>query len=272
MPELPEVETIVRQLKPELMHRTLAAVEALWGKSVELSAPQVEKLKGKTVLDVLRRGKWILLLLDDGDRLAIHLRMTGRLSLSPLAGRKEHLRGEIAFSDGQRLYFFDPRKFGRIRLVPVHEKSWLDEIGVEPLPDNLLETALNGLDSRRSVKAVLLDQSVVAGIGNIYADEALFSAGIHPLRPFCGLTPAERSRLASAVRLILLAAIGNGGSTISDYRDLLGEEGLQQQHHQVYHRQGQACFRCNATILRTRIAGRSTHFCPGCQPEPPSPR
>ncbi len=265
MPELPEVETIVRQLKPALLNKIIKALHIHWPKTVEMTPFQAENIRNRKILDIIRRGKWILFLLDDSSRLAIHLRMTGQLSLSSLVGRKQHLRVEIEFSDLQRLFFYDPRKFGRIRLVDSYEKSWLNEIGVEPLCDDSLISVLISLQSRRTVKAVLLDQTIVAGIGNIYADEALFLARVNPLRLFCSLTETERHHLAAAVREVLLLAIENGGSTISSYRSLHGESGFHQQHHLVYQRNGQKCIHCRSIILRTRTAGRSTHFCPTCQ-------
>ncbi len=266
MPELPEVETIVRQLKPALEKETISSVHAYWHRTVQMTAEQLEMLCLKQLVDVKRRGKWILILLSDGSRLAIHLRMSGRLSLKPIAGKQQHLRAEFSFFSGRRLFFYDPRKFGRILLLKPGEKNSLDKLGVEPLNESDLWTALSGLQSRRAVKTILLDQHIISGIGNIYADEALFLAEIHPETPFLNLEADQRIRLSVAIRTILLEAIENGGSSISDYRGLAGMPGFQQLRHQVYQREGQSCFRCKSPIIRICIGGRSSHYCPTCQP------
>jgi len=266
MPELPEVETIVRQLRPALVKETISSVQAYWHKTIQMTTKQLKMLCLKQLVDVQRRGKWILLLLSDNSHLAIHLRMSGRLSLEPIAERQQHLRAEISFSSGRRLLFYDPRKFGRIILLKPGEKNSLDTLGVEPLHESELLTALLGLQSRRAVKTILLDQSIISGIGNIYADEALFLAGIHPETPFLMLQADQRIRLSFAIIKILLEAIENGGSSISDYRGLTGAQGFQQLKHQVYQREGQVCFCCKTPIIRTRICGRSSHYCPVCQP------
>jgi formamidopyrimidine-DNA glycosylase len=265
MPELPEVETIVCQLRPVLQNRVLASLTAVWAKTLEVSPADLAGLPGHHITEVSRRGKWILIHLSGGLRLAVHLRMTGRLSPWPLPGKASHLRAELSFRDGGCLYFYDARKFGRIRLVSP-DQTWLEEMGVEPLLPGALEGAMSRIRTHRAVKAVLLDQTLIAGIGNIYADEALFAAGIHPSLPFFELSPARLAILAESVRRILRDAISAGGSSISDYRSLSGEEGRHQQAHRVYQRTGEPCLRCGQPIERLRIAGRSSHFCPRCQP------
>lgn len=266
MPELPEVETIVRQLRPLLSGQVISDLKTHWPPTVSLDPDQVAALKGRRIDRVERRGKWILFVFPDRSGLAIHLRMSGRLSCEFLPGREKHLRAELSFAGGQRLYFYDPRKFGRIRSFSGPDAPWLQLMGVEPFNDQKLEAALADCTSRRAVKTVLLDQSIVAGVGNIYADEALFSARIHPLTPFCSLTAAQRNRLAQAIRVILDRAIASGGSTVADYRNLAGVTGFFQQEHQVYQRAGQPCRICGSPIERLRIGGRSSHFCPKCQP------
>ncbi len=267
MPELPEVETVVRQLRRLIAGRTFAGVRLLWPRTVE-GAPREfrRRLRGLTVARVVRRGKYIGIECAGGAFLTVHLRMTGKLVERLDASDRRHLRVSFAFADGGALHFVDARKFGRLRLWPCRGDA-CPGLGPEPLRPQAVRAALRGLRTRRPVKSVLLDQAVLAGIGNIYADEALFLSGIHPLRPASGLSGEEVQRLSRSVPRVLRAAIGRRGTTLRNYRTVAGESGGNQGHLFVYGRRGEPCLHCGTAIARIRIHGRSSHFCPSCQEE-----
>lgn len=266
MPELPEVETVVRQLRRLIAGRTFAGVRVLWPRTVE-GAPREfrRRLRGLTVARVVRRGKYIGIECAGGAFLTIHLRMTGKLVERLDAGDRRHLRASFVFADGGALHFVDARKFGRMRLWPCRGDS-CPGLGPEPLRPQAVRAALRSLRTRRPVKSVLLDQAVLAGIGNIYADEALFMARIHPLRPTSGLHDEEIERLSRSVPRVLRAAIGRRGTTLRNYRTVAGESGENQEHLFTYGRAGLPCFVCGTPIEKIRINGRSSHYCPQCQP------
>ncbi len=274
MPELPEVETYVRDLQGRLTGRTVTRCPALWPRTV--AAPPAEHFSaavtGQSFADFTRRGKYMLLTMKSGAVLIIHLRMTGKCLIrtvgEPLA---HHTRVFFELDDGSRLDFVDPRKFGRIWLVD-DAQGVVGKLGPEPLDDSFSEAYLaRRLAGRRTpVKSLLLDQTVAAGVGNIYADEALHAAGIHPRRAGGSLTPEEISRLRLAVTDVLRRAIALGGSSLGDspaqnYLRPGGESGEFQHEHRVYDRAGLPCLRCGATIQRTVIGQRSAHYCPVCQ-------
>jgi formamidopyrimidine-DNA glycosylase len=272
MPELPEVETIVRGLRLHVVGRTITGVAVAWAKTVQSpAAPEfVAGLAGHRVAGAGRRGKYILLLMDDGKRLSIHLRMTGRLFVKP-AGTEPgpHTRVVWSLDDGYELHFDDPRKFGRVALLGDDELAALHaKLGPEPL-DGLMPEALAEKLRRRpsAIKTVLLDQSVVAGIGNIYADEVLFRAGINPQRPARSLSEDEIARLTEAARYVLSSAVERHGTTLSDeqFRGLEGHMGENQGYLAVFRRTGEPCYICGTPVKRVRLGGRSTHFCPHCQ-------
>jgi formamidopyrimidine-DNA glycosylase len=225
----------------------------------------VNALAGRTVADLSRRAKRIVFTLGDGNRFYVHLGMTGRLTVeTPLAPLAAHTHLIVTLDHGRQLRLVDPRRFGEI--------VWLgaaghDNIGPEPLSlrPAVLHTRLSV--TRRPIKAALLDQSVIAGIGNIYADEALHRAGVHPTRPGNSLTRAETARLNRAIKGVLRRAIRAGGSSIRDYVNADGLRGGFQLSHRVYDREGQPCQGCRTALLRIVLGGRSTHFCPKCQPE-----
>lgn len=273
MPELPEVETVARELRPLLIGRQVASARVLWPRTIAEPAPEafVARMAGQSFADVGRRGKYVVCALASGEAFLVHLRMTGRLKVvgpdSPaLAG--PHLRAWLQFTDGDALAFSDPRKFGRIWLTDDVMRV-VGKLGPEPLAwdftPELLAQRLRGRWG--TMKALLLDQTVVAGLGNIYADEALFIAGLHPLRAGAGLTDAEIGRLHEAIRQVLIEAIGERGTTLRDYRPPYGAEGAYQNHLRVYQQTDRPCPRCGAPIHRIRVTQRSTHFCPQCQPE-----
>lgn len=272
MPELPEVETIAADLRPQLVGARFVAGHILWPATLAEPTPDLlnARLAGRQVLDVGRRGKYLLIHLDPAAALIFHLRMTGRLDVVPdgaaiLAG--PHLRAWFALADGRRLAFTDTRKFGRIWLVEDAGRV-VGELGPEPLDrlftPEVLQQRLAG--RRTAIKALLLDQTVIAGVGNIYADEALFVAGIHPLRPAASLSAAEIGRLCEAIRLVLRESVEARGTLLRDYRTPYGQDGAYQNRLRVYRQAGQPCPRCGTRIERIRVTQRSTHFCPRCQP------
>lgn len=265
MPELPEVETIVRQLRRQVTGKTVAAVRILWPRSLEGSKKEFSRrVRGMTIAAVSRRGKYIGVEGGDGTFFTVHLRMTGKLVGALSAGDRKHLRAQFDFTDATKLHFVDARKFGRLRLWPCRGDS-CPGLGPEPLRPAAVRSALCKLKTRRPIKSVLLDQAVLAGIGNIYADEALFLAGMHPLTPAASLSAAQQKRLASVIPQVLRLAIQRRGTTLRDYRTVADESGENQEHLNVYGRAGQPCFTCGTVIERIRINGRSSHFCPKCQ-------
>jgi formamidopyrimidine-DNA glycosylase len=276
MPELPEVETTVNDLRPQLLGRQIVAAHVLWPRTVaEPDAGSLAALlPGQHILSLSRRGKYLLFALESGMTLICHLRMTGRLRVEPDGGelpRDPHTRAwfDLAGVEGQgpqRLVFSDARKFGRFWLVS-DVQGVLGALGPEPLaPDFTPAVLRERLQGRHvAIKALLLDQHVVAGLGNIYADEALFSAGIHPLRSATALENGEIDRLHAAIIRVLRAAVGGRGTTLRDYRPPYGDRGSFQEKLRVYQRTGQPCVCCGEPICRIRVTQRSTHFCPHCQ-------
>ena len=272
MPELPEVETVAADLRPQLIGACLADAHILWSRTLAEPDPQTlrERVAGCRVIDIGRRGKYLMIFLDSTETLIIHLRMTGRLDVvldgDPLLSGV-HLRAWFEMADGRRLTFTDARKFGRIWLVKDSEMV-VGKLGPEPLGwDFTPETLSEQLHGRRAaIKAVLLDQSVVAGVGNIYADESLFLSGIHPLCPAADLTPEDAIRLHRAIRQVLTESINERGTMLRDYRTPYGQDGAYQNRFRVYQQTGHPCPRCGAPIVRIRVTQRGTHFCPRCQP------
>lgn len=275
MPELPEVETYVRELAPELTGRTITAARVFWSRTIAepLSEEFPDRIAGLGFQDFDRRGKYMLLGMNDGSTLIVHLRMTGKLLILPNDTEPNlHTHVVMDLDDGRSLHYNDPRKFGRIWLVP-DRMPVLSKLGPEPLAD---EFTLDGFVARLArrnapIKALLLDQSVVAGVGNIYADESLFHARIHPARAGGSLNTDELTRLQKAVRDVLSAGIARRGSTLggSNLQNYLRPGGLPgdfQNEFFVFRRTGQPCLVCGTPIVRIVIAQRSTHFCPNCQP------
>ena len=268
MPELPEVETIVRELRQQVVGKTIARVRVLWERSIQGQVNVFKRrLAGMTINAISRRGKFIGFALPEGTFFTIHLRMTGKLVQKLDAAGKKHARVEFRFQDGSALYFVDARKFGRLQLWPCESQS-CPALGPEPLNPASVLAVLSGISTRRPIKTVLLDQTILAGIGNIYADEALHAAGIHPLTPAAGLSPEQRRKLSRFVPRVLKSAIRRRGTTLRDYRTVAGRSGENQEHLQVYGCAGQPCFDCGAPIEKIRISGRSAHFCPCCQKKP----
>jgi formamidopyrimidine-DNA glycosylase len=287
MPELPEVETVCRQLEPELEGRRIERLEVLdqrWSRPVP-PAELEDAVAGRTIEGLGRRGKYLLLALDGAQTLVMHLRMTGNLvlvegeaKLDPSAGMRlyegerstseRHLRARFALDDGRELWFTDPRRFGEASLVDdANLEARFERLGIEPLSDRFTPQALGEIAAGRTapLKSFLLDQSGVAGIGNIYADEALFRARLHPLSPAGSMRPEHHEALRDAVVAALEAGIDGGGASIDDYRDGRGERGTMQNEFLVHTREGEECPRCGGTIARIVVSGRSTYHCPSCQ-------
>ncbi|MGQ9547004.1 MAG: bifunctional DNA-formamidopyrimidine glycosylase/DNA-(apurinic or apyrimidinic site) lyase [Roseiflexus sp.] len=272
MPELPEVQLAADSLGVQIAGARIVRVERLdWLRMVETPSPEafIASLAGRQVRGWGRRAKWILLDLDGGWTLALHLRMSGTLTVQPAdAHPDKHTHLVLRLDDGRQIFFRDTRKFGRARLLDASGLKALDAAhGDEPLSDAFTVERLTELlqQRKRAIKPLLLDQSVIAGIGNIYADEALWYARIHPLRPASTLSPDEMIALHDGIHVVLRQALTNGGSTLRDYRNSYGARGTNQDHFNVYDREGQPCPRCGATIVKTVIAQRGTHYCPECQ-------
>ena len=272
MPELPEVEHAARSLGDQIAGRTIVAVTRLdWERMVETPAVErfLELLSGRQILAAGRRAKWILLTLDSGWTLALHLRMSGSITVhGPDVQPDIYTHLVLLLDDRRQVFFHDTRKFGRARLLDAAGVAALDAAhGIEPLTDTFTSAALAALLRRRraKLKPLLLDQRVIAGIGNIYADEALWLAQLHPLRSSDTLDDDEIARLHSSIRLALLQGIEHGGSTLRDYRNGYGQSGTNQEHFYVYDQQGKPCSRCGTPIEKIVVGQRGTHFCPFCQ-------
>jgi formamidopyrimidine-DNA glycosylase len=274
LPELPEVETVVRGLRPHIEGRRIAAARhSRLCRALPSRAALKRGLPRRKLTRLWRRGKYLLADLDDGKALLIHLGMSGQLVLEPLRSRpRKHMHLALRFAGlPAELRFYDPRRFGRVALGRIDElaaATGLGRLGLEPLKASTSEIAeaLRARDKR--LKALILEGGAVAGLGNIYADESLFRAGLHPERVASTLSAAEAARLAAEIRAVLGEAIASGGSTIGDYVRHDGRAGEFQDEHLVYGREGESCPRCGRKIRRLEVAGRGTHICPRCQPAP----
>ncbi len=268
MPELPEVETVRRSLEP-IIGRGIAAVEVTQTQLRKRIAPRFsQRLVGQTIAGIERRGKYLLFHLSGGETLLAHLGMTGALLLQPhgtARGPHDHVR--IRLSGGQQLTYNDPRRFGLLRVGRLEDFTELHNVGPDPLSRSLAVGDLAALarGRKKPVKNLLMDQQVLGGIGNIYANEILFHARIRPSRPAGRLSSRELVRLLRATRRVLTNAIRLGGSSISDYRDGDGRPGYFQLRLRVYDRAGKPCPRCQTPVRRAVHAGRSSFYCPVCQ-------
>ncbi len=271
MPELPEVETLARHLQHLLAGAVLSGVEVLWPRSIALPsvAEFTHRVPGLRIERVGRRGKFLVFSLSDGLNLLVHLRMSGQVRVEPPgAALDAYARVAFDLDDGRRMIFSDMRKFGRMYLT-TDVCTVAGKLGREPLADDFTPSDLRALlaGHKGALKPLLLRQDVLAGLGNIYVDEALFAARLHPRRKADTLTRSEVRRLHSAIRQVLAQAIASRGSTLRDarYRDAEGQAGEFQEHLCVYQRQGEACVRCGTPIERIVVSQRGTHFCPRCQ-------
>ncbi|MDQ4048946.1 MAG: bifunctional DNA-formamidopyrimidine glycosylase/DNA-(apurinic or apyrimidinic site) lyase [Actinomycetota bacterium] len=278
MPELPEVETIRRQLAPHLEGRVLCDLGVLDPRWCQPAHPDelADAVQGRRIERVSRRGKYLLVGLEEEVTLVMHLRMTGNLLLvseeEDQAGRP-YVRARLALDDGHRVLFCDPRRFGTGEVLlgaDAVEDYFGSRLGIEPLSPDFTADALRALasDRRAPVKAFLLAQERVAGVGNIYADEALFRARLHPLRPVGSLRRGQIASLRDAVVESLEAGIDARGATIDDFRHADGASGSFQDRFLVHRREGEPCPRCGSKIRKLRAAGRGTYVCPRCQPRP----
>jgi formamidopyrimidine-DNA glycosylase len=287
MPELPEVETVRIGLHQFLIGKRVKAVDFDWPKGFPNAASDVQEfLVGAHIQDVRRRAKVLLIDLDTTYSLVIHLKMTGQLVYrgdherfgaghpnDSLVGNlpDKSTRVTFDFADGSQLFFNDQRKFGWVRLMPTVEVEHLDffqKVGPEPLADTF--TAKDFITrirhrTKSAIKAVLLDQTVIAGVGNIYADESLWGAKIHPETKVADLTDSQLEMLFAALQDVLRLSIEKGGSTDRNYVNAEGKRGSYLTFANVFRREGKLCPRCGTTILKIRAAGRGTHICPSCQ-------
>ena len=273
MPELPEVEQVRRTLSGKIEGSRIEAVEVLLPRIVR--APDTAEAFcrlaiGKEILAVERRGKYLLIRLSDEWTLVVHLRMTGRLLVRKPPGCERFARIIFTLSNGACLCYADNRTLGTMHLLPatgLGALAGLASLGPEPFDEVLTAARLSELSRGRrvAVKSLLLDQRIIAGIGNIYADESLFVAGIHPARPAGTLSLEEWAAVLAAVRQVLAQAIDHRGTSFRDYRDANGEAGSNQLYLHAYGRGGQKCGRCGAIMTRIVVGGRGTCFCPACQ-------
>ncbi len=280
MPELPEVESVVQGLNQMILGEKIKTVEVRWPRIIE--SPAVEEFKnqleGQIIEEIKRRGKFILFYLTD-DVLISHLRMEGKYQVvdpknevvDPFDSKHTHVVFHLG--SGDELRYLDVRKFGRMSLVPKGQEfkhKSLAKLGPEPVAEEFKLDAMQEFLTRRTkaIKGVLLDQHIVVGIGNIYADEILYEAKIHPSRPANSLTAAEEELLYKAIISILAKAVKKGGTTIRSYENAFGENGNYQDYLKVYGKTGEDCPRCGTPIEKIKVAGRGTHFCPTCQIEP----
>lgn len=280
MPELPEVESVVQGLNQMILGEKIKTVEVRWPRIIE--SPAVEEFKnqleGQIIEEIKRRGKFILFYLTD-DVLISHLRMEGKYQVvdpkneveDPFDSKHTHVIFHL--ESGEELRYLDVRKFGRMSLVPKGQEfkhKSLAKLGPEPVAEEFKLDAMQEFLTRRTkaIKGVLLDQHIVVGIGNIYADEILYEAKIHPSRPANSLTAAEEELLYKAIISILAKAVKKGGTTIRSYENAFGENGNYQDYLKVYGKTGEDCPRCGTPIEKIKVAGRGTHFCPTCQIEP----
>ena len=273
MPELPEVETIVADLRPHLTGRTIVRCALNFPSIVRHPEPELfaESVAGMQIVGVRRRGKYILVDLPDGLLLVVHLGMTGHLRLVDAdVALEPHTHVIFTLDDGRQLRYHDPRRFGRLLLGTEESllaSRKLPRLGPEPVdPDFAAEALYRTLRKRRTaLKAVLLDQTAIAGVGNIYADESLHRARLRPDREAARISRRSAQRLHESLRHSLRVAIANRGSSVDTYRDAWGEMGRQQESLLVYGRAGKPCFTCGRPLTLIRLAGRSTVFCRRCQ-------
>jgi len=265
MPELPEVQTVVNTLQPAMAGQVIRAVDLRRRDIVspaDIDFPQ--QITGKRVISITRRAKRIVFLLNDGNRFYIHLGMSGHMSVEKIGTptiKHTHLILHVA---RQEVRFVDPRRFGGIWWLG-KEQPWDTDLGPEPLDITAKQLAARLAKTTRAIKPALLDQKLIVGLGNIYVDESLHQAGIHPTRRADKLRPAEVAKLTRCIKTILRQAIEHNGSSVRTYRDANGKWGSFQNLHRVYHCQGKPCHRCKTPIQQIVLGGRSTHFCPKCQ-------
>lgn len=277
MPELPEVETLRRDLEKEVVGKKIKTVDVTGERATrrhETADDFVNRVEGKKISEIRRRGKYLMMVLDSGDVVVVHLGMSGQLLRAK--GKEDvdkHTHVVITFTQGGQLRYIDPRTFGELFVTTPDNMDKdvpeLAHLGIDPFEDTVSWVQFGQmLQSRKAkLKSLLTDQEFIAGIGNIYADEILYEAGLRWDRSSDSLTSQEIRRLYRAMTEVLQEAIKRGGSTLADggYKDLFGEEGSYQGEHKVYDREGEACLRCRGVIEKMKNDGRTTYFCPDCQ-------
>lgn len=286
MPELPEVETVKRGLSKLVIGKTISNVSFDWPKGFPNAKTDIDKFViGAKIIRVSRRAKVLLIELDSEHTLLTHLKMTGQLVYrgkenfgaghpnDSLIGElpDKSTRVNITFSDGTHLFFNDQRKFGWMRLIPTPEVQFIDfmkKLGPEPLSADFTQNEFRQrimLRPNKNIKATLLDQTIIAGVGNIYADESLWLAKIHPATLVKNISTSKLNLLFKELRDVLLLSIEKGGSTDRNYVNAEGKKGSYISFAKVFRREGQSCYRCGTIIVKIRVAGRGTHVCPKCQ-------
>ena len=277
MPELPEVETVVRSLAPHIVNKKIIRAEVFYPKSIAMPAENLfcRRMVNEEFISLSRRGKYILLFCKSGCKMIVHLRMTGQLLFTTQAEPlHKHTIAVWHLANGEQIRFVDQRRFGRVWFLTRQKQEeqlaailGLASLGPEPLSaDFTVEYLYKALQNKKMpAKGFLLDQTNIAGLGNIYADEILFAAGIDPRRKACTLTEKEAEALHKAIRMVLGEALVKQGTTIRDYRDGLGIKGSFQDFLKVYGKEGQPCARCHKPLVHVKITGRSSCFCPDCQ-------
>jgi len=299
MPELPEVETIRRGLLPRLKNQVISNVAIEWHKTFDADAEYIAAhVVGAMITDIDRRGKVLIMHLDNSQALLFHLKMTGQMILvSKVKSGKSKVENRFSgghptksmegklpdtstrvtftFNNGGKLFFNDQRKFGWIKLVPTSDinlDKLISRLGPEPLSKNFVLKSFEASLAKRKapIKAVLLDQSTLAGLGNIYVDEALHLAKVHPQAIAGELSKPQLARLYAAIKSVLKVSVDHGGTSFSNYVNALGAKGDYLQHARAFRREGQPCPECGTEIIKIRVAGRGTHICPKCQKIPKS--
>ena len=272
MPELPEVETVLRQIRPLVLqcriHKVLVHEPRL---RYTISGKFVKLLQGEEISDVTRRGKYLLFHFESGKLWLNHLGMSGRILWSGLdANYFSHISWQVELNNGKKLFYSDPRRFGfSLVLLPGEQSPHLQRLGAEPLTNEFNEQYLFTKIRNRSrdIKSLLMDQQIVAGIGNIYANEILFYAGVHPMRAGHDISLQESEKIVFHTKHVLKQAVKFQGSSISDFLDTKGKEGRFQKRFAVYSRSSEPCRNCGSKIIKDRFSGRSFYFCPECQRE-----
>lgn len=271
MPELPEVESVVQDIFPFVVGRTIKEVEVFSHRIIQTDEKKfLKEIMGATISHIERRGKYILIQLDSKKILVVHLRMTGGLIFSTPEESLTHsyIRIRFTLDDKNELLYVDSRTLGTMHLIESKEEiQGLHQLGPEPLSDEFSKEYLGKILERKrgSIKGALLDQRIIAGLGNIYVDEALFLAGVLPNREALSLTKKEIEKLHKGIRKVISDALEKGGTTFRDYRNGKGESGQYQERLKVYGRDKKECVKCKSEIQKIRVAGRGTHFCLKCQ-------
>ncbi|ORT99774.1 Formamidopyrimidine-DNA glycosylase [Anaerovibrio sp. JC8] len=273
MPEMPELETIKRSLEPHIKGRKITDVELLLSRQIKFPSPEefVSRIKGQVISELLRRGKYLILKLNNGISLVIHLRMSGQACYcGPNDPDRRHSRIIFHLDDDARFIFADTRTLGTIYAMTDEELpqiGGLAELGPEPLSDEFTLEYLKNILSRKKgkIKSFLLKQNYIAGLGNIYVDECLFLAGINPLRTPDSVTGTEAKKLYASINKVIEDGINDGGTTFRDYRDGTGGKGSHQDNLYAYGRAGQPCRKCGTIMEKLKVGGRGTVYCPKCQ-------